>query len=225
MLEQRRTQQPIPSWERNKRQSNRVHQTFFCVQTRSFFTCQTDRLLLYSLRLINENSIIHPTNNNKIDQCYFTSLISNDAPATLTASASPLNDNSPPIPSASHFSYFIRPSTPCVLGREDYDEDIDEDIFFLTAGGIVHSCPNIYELTTNNHRKLQSCDHLISIDRHTSTLDPHYHCQELNAYDTELDRYSVLPRFQPLLASSFSSLAQSNDSFNSELELYKELVA
>lgn len=134
----------------------------------------------------------------------------------------PLNKNSPPIPSSSHFSYLIRPSTPCVLGREVYDDDIDEDEFFLTAGGIVHSCPNIYELTMSNRRKLQSCDHLVSTDRHTGAFDPHYQCQELNAYDTELDRYSVLPRFQPLLASSSSSFAQSTDSFNSELELYKE---
>ena len=140
----------------------------------------------------------------------------------LSNNSVPLNENSPPIPSSSHFSYFIRPSTPCVLGREHYDEDIDDDEFFLTAGGIVHSCPNIYELATNNQRKLQSCDHLISTDRQASLLDPSYHDQELNAYDTQLDRYSVVPRFQLLLTSSSSSLAKSTDSLNSELKLYKE---
>ena len=128
-----------------------------------------------------------------------------------------LNDNAYPLePSSaipsSHLSYLIRPTAPCVLGTEHYVEQLDgdDDEFFLTAGGIIHSCPNIYELSmdhSNNNRKLQSCEHLLFSDH-----DHH----ELNEYDTHLDRYSVLPRFQPIATST------SLDSFNSELELYKE---
>ncbi|UJR35448.1 hypothetical protein I4U23_028204 [Adineta vaga] len=117
-------------------------------------------------------------------------------------------------PSSTHFSYLIRPTTPCIFGQENYniDNDDDDDEFFLTAGGLVHSCPNIYELSMDNHRKLQSCDHLIYL-HHQDTL---VNNSPLNCYDTELDRYSIVPRFQPI-ASSISS-----DSINSELELYKE---
>ena len=71
---------------------------------------------------------------------------------------------------------------------------MNDDEFFLTAGGIVHSCPNIYELSIDNHRKLQSCDHLMFIDQETTLLN---NDNNLNCYDTEFDRYSILPRFQP----------------------------
>jgi hypothetical protein len=123
--------------------------------------------------------------------------------------------SSPPPPlKSSRFSYIIRPSTPCIFGRECYndddDEQMDDDEFFVTAGGIVHSCPNIYELSIDNHRKLQSCDHLMFIDPQTTFIN-----QNLNCYETKSDRYSILPRFQPI-SSSISS-----DSMNSELELYK----
>ena len=138
----------------------------------------------------------------------------------LNDSLCPLEPSST-IPS-SHLSYLIRPTAPCVLGTEHYVEQIegDDDEFFLTAGGIIHSCPNIYELSmdhSNNNRRLQSCEHLLVSDRRTtSSNDDHHDHDELNEYDTHLDRYSVLPRFQPIASSA------SLDSFNSELELYKE---
>lgn len=117
-----------------------------------------------------------------------------------------------PFQAAARLSYLIRPSTPCIFGREHYDdESIDEDEFFLTAGGIIHSCPNIYELTMDNDRKLQSCDHLMYIDQQTTLVN-----DDLNSYDTELDRYSILPRFHLNLA------AISAESIDSELKLYKE---
>lgn len=123
---------------------------------------------------------------------------------------------SPP-PAPTRFSYLIRPSTPCVFGGgDDYDEQANEDEFFVTAGGIVHSCPNIYELSTEHQRKLQSCDHLIFLNQPTPFLD-HRKDETLNCYDTEFDRYSILPRFQPC-----SSISMSTDSINSELELYRE---
>jgi len=131
------------------------------------------------------------------------------------------NSSSPPPPtSSSRFSYIIRPSTPCIFGREDYDDDDDDeqmndDEFFVTAGGIIHSCPNIYELFIDNHRKLQSCDHLMFIDEQTTLINDDNN-NNLNCYDTEFDRYSILPRFQPISSST------STDSINSELELYKE---
>ena len=80
--------------------------------------------------------------------------------------------SSPPPRTSSRFSYLIRPSTPCILGREDYDdeEQMNDDEFFVTAGGIVHSCPNIYELSIDNTRKLQSCDHLMFIDQQTTFI-------------------------------------------------------
>lgn len=138
--------------------------------------------------------------------------------------------SSPLPPTSSGFSYIIRPSTPCIFGREYYDDDDDNNIdeqmnddeFFLTAGGIIHSCPNIYELSIDNHRKLQSCDHLLYIDQETSVInnddddDGYNNNKNLNCYDTEFDRYSILPRFQPISSSI------STDSINSELELYKE---
>jgi hypothetical protein len=123
---------------------------------------------------------------------------------------------SPP-PTSSRFSYIIRPSTPCIFGGDYDDDDNNDDEFFVTAGGIVHSCPNIYELSIDNHRKLQSCDHLMFLDQQTTLIDDHNDNNNLNCYDTELDRYSILPRFQPISSSSIST-----DSINSELELYRE---
>lgn len=132
----------------------------------------------------------------------------------------------PPMPATpSYFSYIIRPTTPCIFGGEYYDDeqqmnDDDDDEFFLTAGGIVHSCPNIYELSMDNQRKLQSCNHLICFDRQTPLIGDDDQDRNstihLNCYDTELNRYSILPRFQPISSSI------STDSFSSELELYKE---
>jgi hypothetical protein len=123
----------------------------------------------------------------------------------------------PPAPTSSRFSYIIRPSTPCIFGREygDDDEQMNGDEFFVTAGGIVHSCPNIYELSIDNRRKLQSCDHLMFIDQQTTLINDNSN-KNLNSYDTEFDRYSILPRFQTISSSI------STDSMNSELELYKE---
>jgi hypothetical protein len=93
-----------------------------------------------------------------------------------------IREKSPP-----RFSYLIRPITPCIFGTEDYnDEQANDDEFFLTAGGIVHSCPNIYELSIEveyHHRKLQSCDHLMVIQKN------------LNTYDTKFDRYSIFNVF------------------------------
>lgn len=130
------------------------------------------------------------------------------------------SSDSPPLPptttTSSGFSYLIRPSTPCVFGGSEYDEQQDDDEFFVTAGGIVHSCPNIYELTVAHQRKLQSCDHLIFLNQPTTFIDDQKD-QTLNCYDTEFDRYSILPRFQ-----AFSTLSMSTDSINSELELYRE---
>ena len=151
----------------------------------------------------------------------------NTTTATLTISENtqtPIetipNENTFVPVSSSHFSYFIRPSTPCILGQEDYDDRIDEDEFFLTAGGIVHSCPNIYELSNNDNRKLQSCDHLFYAD-HSSMIsaDAHHINDQLNIYDTGLDRYSIFPRFHTTLSSRSSSI--SHDSMNSDLQLYK----
>jgi hypothetical protein len=117
--------------------------------------------------------------------------------------------------SSSRFSYLIRPTVPCIFGTENYDDKSEnEDEFFVTAGGIVHSCPNIYELSIENkdkYRKLQSCEHLIFINKKTTSIN-----NNLNTYDTKFDRYSIIPRFQPISSSL------SIDSINSEIELYKE---
>lgn len=125
--------------------------------------------------------------------------------------------------SSTHFSYLIRPSTPCIFGQEDYDDNIDDDEFFLTAGGIVHSCPNIYELSIENNRKRQSCGDLLLLDPHNTFIHSTSNDDELNAYDTELNRYSIVPRFQTMISSSLScSSSLSTDSMNSELKLKKE---
>jgi hypothetical protein len=135
-------------------------------------------------------------------------------PSATTTNIQILNTIEKP-PPPSRFSYIIRPTTPCIFGREDYDDNqMNDDEFFLTAGGIVHSCPNIYELSMDNNRKLQSCDHLMIFDNQTSLMNNNN--QTLNEYDTQLDRYSIVPRFHA------SSISLSTDSMNSELELYKE---
>jgi len=114
----------------------------------------------------------------------------------------------------SHFSYLVRPTTPCVFGREASDGELqnNDDEFFLTAGAIIHSCPNIHELSIENStRKLHSCEHFQFLN--SSKKKP-----SINDYYTEFDRYSIQPRFQPISSSrSFST-----DSLNSEIELYKE---
>lgn len=121
---------------------------------------------------------------------------------------------SPHVPTSSRFSYLIRPSTPCIFGRENCDDDelVNDDEFFLTAGAIIHSCPNIYELSTDDNRKLQSCDHLLFIGEEEKSIDHN----TLNCYDTELNRYSILPRFHQSLSSI------STGSVDSELQLYRE---
>ena len=48
-------------------------------------------------------------------------------------------------------SYLIRPSKPCIFDEDYDDESINDDEFFLTAGVMIHSCPNIYELSINNN--------------------------------------------------------------------------
>lgn len=121
-----------------------------------------------------------------------------------------------PSKSSSYFSYLIQPTTPCVLGTEIYEEEQSEqdDEFFLTAGGIIHSCPNIYELSIKNQykdRQLQSCEHLLFMIQSTTSIKNH-----LNHYDIEFSRYSIQPRFQPI-----NSL-QSIDTISSEIELYHE---
>ncbi|CAF0761133.1 unnamed protein product [Rotaria sp. Silwood1] len=153
-----------------------------------------------------------------IHQCYSTSTL----PSATTTNIEMYNKSTnniieksslPRTQTSSRFSYLIRPSTPCIFGREHYDdEQMNDDEFFLTAGGIVHSCPNIYELSIDNNRKLQSCNHLMFIDQQTKFNNN----DNLNCYDTELDRYSILPRFHPNLSSI------STDSIDSELKLYKE---
>ncbi|CAF1174822.1 unnamed protein product [Rotaria sordida] len=141
---------------------------------------------------------------------------------TMTTSSPMLNNNNNnnssiiTEKSPSRFSYLIRPTTPCIFGTENYDDKlVDDDEFFVTAGGIVHSCPNIYELSTKDeyeHRILRSCNNLMFINKQTTSMNNH-----LNTYDTEFNRYSILPRFQPILSSSLST-----DSINSEIELYKK---
>ncbi|CAF2389609.1 unnamed protein product [Rotaria sp. Silwood2] len=136
---------------------------------------------------------------------------------TTTTSIPMLNNNNNiKEKSPSRFSYLIRPTTPCIFGTENYDDKlVDDDEFFVTAGGIVHSCPNIYELSTKDeyeHRKFQSCNLLMFINKQTTSINNY-----LNTYDTEFNRYSILPRFQPISSSSLST-----DSINSEIELYKE---
>ncbi|CAF0891972.1 unnamed protein product [Rotaria sp. Silwood1] len=125
------------------------------------------------------------------------------------------NNNSITEKSPSRFSYLIRPTTPCIFGTENYDDQlVDDDEFFITAGGIVHSCPNIYELSIKDeheYRKFQSCNLLMFINKQTTSINNH-----LNTYDTEFNHYSILPRFQPISSSL------STDSINSEIELYKE---
>ena len=95
----------------------------------------------------------------------------------------------------SGFSDLIRPSTPCIFGREDYDDQtMHNDEFFLTANGIFHSCPNIDELSSNNNnnnRKWQSCDHSMFINEQT-VLNNH---DNLNCYDTESNYYPGLFTF------------------------------
>ncbi|CAF3750856.1 unnamed protein product [Rotaria socialis] len=136
-----------------------------------------------------------------------------------TTTSSPMlnkNKNSTREKSPSRLSYLIRPTTPCIFGTESYDDKlVNEDEFFLTAGGIIHSCPNIYELLINDdyeNRQCQSCDHFMFIHEQTTSIDT-----RLNTYDTEFNRYSILPRFQPISSSLLST-----DSINSEIELYKE---
>ncbi|CAF3448085.1 unnamed protein product [Rotaria socialis] len=159
-----------------------------------------------------------------IHQCYSASKTTAATPTNIKM----LNTNtnsierlslSPPPPlrastqTTSRFSYLIRPLTPCIFGRETYDDEpTNDDEFFLTAGGIIHSCPNMHELFTDDNRKLQSCDHLMLISQQTKLIDNDI----LNCYDTELDRYSILPRFQQ------NSLSTSTGSIDSELQLYKE---
>jgi hypothetical protein len=140
-----------------------------------------------------------------------------------------INENNLSTVTTSHFSYFVRPSVPCVLGREHYDDEINDDEFFLTAGGIVHSCPNIYELSTDNQRQRQSCDHLLFIDRQGTLINSIDHRTSLNAYETTLDRYSILPRFPTSLTSnrldsslSSSSSTYSTDSIALPLKSYKQ---
>jgi hypothetical protein len=137
-------------------------------------------------------------------------------PNETTTNTSMINDNIPEkIPS--YFSYLIRPATPCIFGTEIYnDKSLNDDEFFLTAGGIIHSCPNIYELSSieneYKHRKLQSCEHLLFLTQPTTTSINN----NLNTYDTEFSRYSIIPRFQTLSSSL------SIDSMNSEIELYQQ---
>jgi hypothetical protein len=135
-------------------------------------------------------------------------------PYETTTNTSMINNNITE-KSSSYFSYLIRPATPCIFGTEIYDDQTkDDDEFFLTAGGIIHSCPNIYELSQDNesnYRKLQSCRHLLFFTQPTTSIN-----NNLNTYDTELTRYSIIPRFQPLSSSL------SNDSINSEIELYQQ---
>ncbi|CAF1316816.1 unnamed protein product [Adineta ricciae] len=81
--------------------------------------------------------------------------------------------------SAACFSYVIQPTTPDVFGTNIYDEDqVDKDEFFLTSGGIVHSCPNIYEISFNNehHRyvirpRFQPISTFTSTDSLTSEIE------------------------------------------------------
>ncbi|CAF1004194.1 unnamed protein product [Rotaria magnacalcarata] len=147
-----------------------------------------------------------------VHQCSSTMAI----PYGTTTSIPMFNKNSIREKSPSRFSYLIRPIAPCILGTEIYDDKlVNDDEFFLTAGGIVHSCPNIYELLINDdceHRQCQSCDHFMFIHEQTTSINT-----QLNTYDTEFNRYSILPRFQPI-----SSSLRSTDSINSEIELYKE---
>ena len=121
-----------------------------------------------------------------------------------------------PSKSPSYFSYLIQPTTPCVFGSEIYEDEQSEqdDEFFLTAGGIIHSCPNIYELSMKNQckdRQLQSCEHLFLMIQSTTSIK-----NDLNTYDIEFSRYSIHPRFQPI--NSLKSI----DTINSEIELYHE---
>ncbi|CAF1214192.1 unnamed protein product [Adineta steineri] len=114
--------------------------------------------------------------------------------------------------SSTCFSYLIQPITPCIFGNDNFDgNSVNDDEFFLTAGGIIHSCPNIYELSINNqnnYRKFQSCNHLLYINKQTTSI--------LNMYNTDFDHYSIKPRCQPI------STSISTDSNNSDIELYKE---
>jgi hypothetical protein len=67
-------------------------------------------------------------------------------PYETTTNTPMFNNNKSP----SRFSYLIQPITPCIFGTENYDDKSEnEDEFFITAGGIIHSCPNIYELSTS----------------------------------------------------------------------------
>jgi len=136
-------------------------------------------------------------------------------PYETTTNTPMFNNNNITEKSPSRFSYLIQPITPCIFGTENYDDKSEnEDEFFITAGGIVHSCPNIYELSIENeyqYRKLQSCEHLIFINQHSTSIN-----NNLNTYDTKFDHYSIIPRFQPISSSL------STDSINSEIELYKE---
>jgi len=132
-----------------------------------------------------------------------------------TTTHTPMFNNNITEKSSSRFSYLIQPITPCIFGTENYDDkSVNDDEFFVTAGGIIHSCPNIYELSIENdykHRKLQSCEHLIFINKQTTSIN-----NNLNTYDTKFDHYSIIPRFQPISSSL------SIDSINSEIELYKK---
>lgn len=137
-------------------------------------------------------------------------------PAATVTNTSMTDKEILPRKSSSYFSYLIQPTTPCVFGTEFYEEDKSEsdDEFFLTAGGIIHSCPNIYELSIKNQckdRQLQSCEHLFLMIQPTTSIKNH-----LNTYDIEFSRYSIHPRFQPI--NSLKSI----DTINSEIELYHE---
>ena len=120
--------------------------------------------------------------------------------------------------SSSHFSYLIQPITSCILGTENYDDKlINDDGFFVTAGGIVHSCPNIYELSRKvkyEDRKFQSCASSMLIDKRRASMK-----NKLSVYDTEFHHYSILPRIQPMPSSL------STDSINPEIEFYKQRYA
>lgn len=118
--------------------------------------------------------------------------------------------------SPARFSYLIRPLTPCIFGGEPSTDD-DDDEFFLTTGGIIYSCPNIYELAAESEhgdRKVHSCDDLKVLGDAKRPMSIEH---DLNQYDREFSRYSISPRCQPLLASS-SVLVRSTDSISSEME-------
>ncbi|CAF1051782.1 unnamed protein product [Didymodactylos carnosus] len=110
-------------------------------------------------------------------------------------------------------SYLIEHSNH-IFGTKNYEEQNDDE-FFITAGCVLHSCPNIYTSVLGDNEFIRqrsksceiSCIEYLSDDK--SAFVP-------NSYDTCSNKYTFTPRFQSKQKNDYDS----TDSINSEIEDY-----